>query len=277
MRIDAHQHFWMYNEIDYDWIGSGMEVLKRDRLPADLAPLLQAAQLDGAVAVQARSSLEETAWLLQLADESSIIKGVVGWIDLCSPDARAQLQRFSQHPRLCGVRHIVQSEPDDRFMLRDDFLRGVALLGDFNLAYDILIFPRHLPIGYELAARFPAQTFVLDHSAKPLIKDHVIEPWATDLRRLASLPNVYCKVSGLLTEADWQQWSPNDFLPYLDVVFDVFSPRRIMYGSDWPVCTLAGSYADYAALIEDYTRSLSADDLAAVWGNTAERAYQLKP
>lgn len=277
MRIDAHQHFWRYNEVDYGWIGAGMEVLKCDRLPADLDPLLQAAQLDGAVAVQARSTLEETAWLLQLADQSSIIKGVVGWIDLCSPAARAQLQRFSQYPRFCGVRHIVQSEPDDRFMLRDDFLRGIALLGEFNLAYDILIFPRHLPIGYELAARFPDQTFVLDHIAKPLIKDHVIEPWAADLRRLASLPNVYCKISGLLTEADWQQWSLADFQPYLDVVFDVFTPQRIMFGSDWPVCTLADDYAAVTKLIEDYMRSLSAKDLIEVWGSTAERAYQLKP
>ncbi len=277
MRIDAHQHFWLYNEVEYDWIGAGMEVLKCDRLPADLAPLLQAAHLDGSVAVQARSTLAETEWLLQLADQSSLVKGVVGWIDLCSPDARAQLQRFSQHPRFCGVRHIAQSEPDDRFMLREDFLRGIALLGEFNLAYDILIFPRHLPIGYELAARFPDQTFVLDHSAKPFIKDRVIEPWATDLRRLAALPNVYCKISGLLTEADWQRWSPADFQPYLDVVFNAFEPRRIMFGSDWPVCTLAGSYAAFTALIEEYTRSLSAEEQIEVWGGSAKRAYRLKP
>ena len=277
MRIDAHQHFWIYNEADYGWIGPGMETLKRDRLPTDLAPLLQAAQLDGAIAVQARTTLAETEWLLQLADQSPIIKGVVGWIDLCSPDARAQLERFSAHPRLCGVRHIVQSEPDDRFLLRDDFQRGVALLAEFNLTYDILIFPRHLPVAYELAVRFPDQTFVLDHIAKPFIKDHVLEPWAHDLRRLASLPNIYCKVSGLLTEADWHEWSPADFQPYLDVVFEAFEPRRIMFGSDWPVCTLAGSYAEVTALLAGYMRSLSAADLIEVWGGAAERAYQLKP
>ena len=276
MRLDAHQHFWIYREADYDWIGPGMELLKRDRLPADLAPLLQAAQLDGAIAVQARSTLEETEWLLQLADLSPIVKGVVGWIDLCSPDAHAQLKRFSTHPRLCGVRHIVQSEPDDRFMLREDFLHGLALLSEFNLAYDILIFPRHLPVAYELAARFPNQTFVLDHIAKPFIKDRVLDPWAHDLRRLASLPNIYCKVSGLLTEADWQKWSPADFQPYLDAVFDAFEPRRIMFGSDWPVCTLAGSYAEVKALLAEYTRSLSAADLIEVWGGAAERAYRLK-
>ena len=277
MRIDAHQHFWKYDPVEYGWIGDGMDTLKCDCLPPDLAPLLESARLDGSVAVQARSTLEETEWLLQLADRNSFIKGVVGWVDLCRPSARSQLERLSVHKRLRGVRHIVQSEPDDRFMLRQDFQRGIALLAEFGLTYDILVFPRHLPAAYELVTAFPKQTFVLDHIAKPFIKDHALSPWDTDIRRLATLPNVYCKVSGLVTEADWKNWKPADFLPYLDVVFKAFGPQRILFGSDWPVCTLAGDYADVTRLIEDYARQLSAQELAEVWGGTAERAYNLKP
>jgi L-fuconolactonase len=276
MRIDAHQHFWKYDPVEYGWIGDGMDALKCDRLPPDLLPLLQSARLDGSVAVQARSTLEETEWLLQLADQNSFIKGVVGWVDLCGPDARSQLERLSVHKRLRGVRHIVQSEPDDRFMLRQYFQRGIALLAEFGLTYDILVFPRHLPAAYELVAAFPKQTFVLDHIAKPFIKDRVLSPWDTDIRRLAALPNVYCKVSGLVTEADWRNRKPADFFPYLDVVFEAFGPRRIMFGSDWPVCTLASSYAEVTSLIEEYARNLSEAELALVWGETAARAYHLQ-
>jgi L-fuconolactonase len=277
MRIDAHQHFWKYDPVEYDWMGDGMDVLRFDRLPADLSPLLQSARLDGSVAVQARSTLEETEWLLQLADQNPFIKGVVGWVDLCSPDARSQLERVSASQRLCGVRHIVQSEPDDGFMLRQDFRRGISLLAEFGLAYDILVFPRHLPAAYELVTAFPNQVFVLDHIAKPFIKEHVVSPWEAEIRRLASLPNVCGKVSGLVTEADWKNWKPADFFPYLDVVFEAFGPQRVMFGSDWPVCTLAGNYADVTVLIEEYTRQLSAQELAQVWGGTAEKAYRLQP
>ncbi len=277
MRIDAHQHFWKYDPVEYGWIGEGMDDLKRDCLPADLAPLLRSAHLDGSVAMQARSTLEETEWLLELADQNPFIKGVVGWVDLVSPDVQRSLERFSAHKRFRGVRHIVQSEPDDGFMLRQDFQRGIGRLAEFELTYDILVFPRHLPAAYELVALFPSQIFVLDHIAKPFIKDRSLSPWDTDIRRLASRPNVYCKVSGLVTEADWKNWKPADFSPYLDVVFEAFGPQRILFGSDWPVCTLAGAYADVTGLIKDYTRQLSAHELAEVWGGTAERAYNLKP
>ena len=277
MRIDAHQHFWKYDPVEYGWIGDGMDGLKRDRLPADLAPLLRTAHLDGSVAVQARSTLEETEWLLAVADQNPFIKGVVGWVDLVSPDVQRSLERFSAHPRFRGVRHIVQSEPDDGFMLRQDFRRGIGRLAEFGLTYDILVFPRHLPAAYELVTLFPSQTFVLDHIAKPFIKDHSLSPWDADIRRLASQPNVYCKVSGLVTEADWKNWKPADFFPYLDAVFEAFGPQRILFGSDWPVCTLAGDYADVTRLIKDYTRQLSAQELAEVWGGTAEKAYNLKP
>jgi len=275
VKFDAHQHFWQYSAKEYGWIGPDMAVLKQHRLPEDLAPLLKAAGLDGTVAVQARQTLEETQWLLDLADQHEFIRGVVGWVDLRSPDLHAQLARFSVHSKFCGVRHVVQDEPDDQFVLRDDFLRGIAALAEFGLTYDILIFPRHLPVACELVARFPEQPFVLDHIAKPLIKDSVTEPWATGIRRLAAFANVVCKISGMITEADWRGWQPADFRPYLDVVFEAFGPGRIMFGSDWPVCMLAGNYAQVVGLVTEYVKQLSVDEQAAVWGTTAGQFYGL--
>jgi L-fuconolactonase len=276
MRIDAHQHFWQYSPEEYGWIGPDMDVLKQDRLPDDLAPLLNEANLDGTVAVQARQTLEETQWLLELSDQHAFLKGVVGWVDLCSPDLRAQLERFSAHPKFCGVRHVVHDEPDDQFMLRDDFLRGIAALAEFDLTYDLLIFPKHLPVACELVERFPEQPFVLDHIAKPLINAGVLEPWAAEIKQLAAYPNVACKISGMVTEADWQGWKPSHFWPYLDVVSKVFGPNRLMFGSDWPVCTLAGSYGQVAGLVATYAQQLSVDEQAAIWGGTAQRFYGLE-
>ena len=276
MRIDAHQHFWRYSVKEYGWIGQDMAVLKQDRLPEDLAPLLQDANLDGTVAVQARQTLEETQWLLNLADQHEFIRGVVGWVDLRSPDVRTQLGRFSAHPRLCGVRHIVQDDPDDQFMLRDDFLGGIGALAEFDLTYDILIFPRHLPVAREVVARFPDQPFVLDHIAKPFVRDGVLEPWAADIGRLAAYPNVVCKISGMVTEADWLSWQPSHFQPYLEVVLDAFGPRRLMFGSDWPVSTLAGTYGDVVRLVAAHVQQLSADEQAEIWGGTAQRFYGLE-
>ena len=226
--------------------------------------------------MQARQTLEETQWLLELADRYPFIKGVVGWVDLRAPELPEQLERFCAHPRLRGVRHVVQDEPDDEFMLREDFVRGIGTLADFGLTYDILIFPRHLPVACELVERFPDQSFVLDHIAKPLIREGKVAPWDAGIRRLAPYPNVWCKVSGMVTEADWHRWQPTDFRPYLDVVFEAFGPRRIMVGSDWPVCTLAGSYADVIALVSDYIQQLSVAEQADVWGQTATRFYELE-
>ena len=276
MRCDAHQHFWRYTPEEYGWIGPDMGILKKDHLPADLAPLLEAVGIEGTVAVQARQTLDETEWLLQLADNYSLIKGVVGWVDLRSPELRGQLELFCAHPKLRGVRHVVQDEPDDRFMLREDFIRGLGMLAEFDLTYDILIFPRHLPVACELVARFPDQRFVLDHIAKPFIKDQKVTPWDGDIRRLAAYPKVFCKVSGMVTEADWHQWQPADFRPYLDVVFAAFGSRRIMFGSDWPVCTLAGTYADVVEIVSDYVQQLSEEEQADVWGETARRFYGLE-
>jgi L-fuconolactonase len=274
-KIDAHQHFWAYSPQDYGWIGPEMAILKKDHLPEDLVPILSAAVIEGTVAVQARQSLQETEWLLELADRHPLIQGVVGWVDLCGPDLQAQLARFTAHPKFCGVRHVVQDEPDDEFMLRPSFVQGIGALQAFGLTYDILVFPRHLPVACQLVSRFPDQPFVLDHIAKPLIKDRKMEPWASDIGDLASFPNVTCKVSGMVTEADWQRWQPVDLRPYLDVVFEAFGPKRIMFGSDWPVCTVAGTYADIVGIVREYVDSLSEDEQLAVWGKTAQGFYGL--
>ena len=211
MLIDAHQHFWHYNPKEYGWISDRMEKLKRDFLPADLIPELQAMKFEGTIAVQARQSLEETRWLLTLADENNFIKGVVGWVDLCSEEAEDQLKEFSANSKFVGVRHVVHDEPDDRFMARKDFRRGISSLQKYSLTYDLLIFPKHLPLAMELVKEFPDQPFVLDHIAKPDIKGQRREPWASGIRKLAQLPNVYCKLSGMVTEADWKSWKKDDF------------------------------------------------------------------
>lgn len=276
MRIDAHQHFWRYNADEYGWMGPGMEVLKRDHLPSELRSLQAPVGIEGTVAVQARQTVEETRWLLELADAHPFIRGVVGWVDLRSPNLGAQLERFGAHPRLAGVRHVVHDEPDDRFLLRPDVVRGIGALAAHGLTYDLLLYPRHLPVACELVSRFPDQPFVLDHIAKPPIAAGALDPWRADLQALARCPNVCCKISGMVTEADWQGWTPADFDPYLDVVFEAFGPRRLMIGSDWPVCTVAGAYEDVIGLAAGYLARLSAAEQAAVWGGTAARFYGLE-
>ena len=275
MRIDAHQHFWIYNSPEYEWIDESMSVLRRNFLPADLAPELAAAGLQGSIAVQARQSLEETRWLLELADGSPNILGVVGWVDLCSPECRTQLKAFRKNPKLVGIRHIVQSEPDDRFLLRPDFLRGIAILEEFDLAYDILIYTKHLPVAAGFVERFPKHRFVLDHLAKPLIKKREIESWAAGIRRLAGFPNVFCKLSGLVTEADWRHWQPEDIIPYLDVALAAFGPSRLMIGSDWPVCLVASSYSRTLDVVKNYLQKHPAETRDAVLGGNARRFWRL--
>jgi L-fucono-1,5-lactonase len=275
MRIDAHQHFWCYEPSEYDWIDASMSVLRRDFLPREFEREMQSARVDACIAVQARQSLEETRWLLELADAHPRIAGVVGWVDLRSDDVRTELGRFAAHPKLVGVRHIVQGEPDDRFLLRDDFCRGIAQLEEFGLTYDILIYPRHLSIAAEFVARFERQPFVLDHLAKPEIRAGRILEWERDLRSLAAHPNVWCKLSGLVTEADWSRWTLAEIRPYLDVVFDAFGPTRLMAGSDWPVCTLAGEYGRVNALITDYLEDHPEPVRQAILGGNANRFWRL--
>jgi L-fuconolactonase len=275
MRIDAHQHFWRYDPLQYPWIGDSMEPLKRDYLPDDLKPLLDQAGIQGTIAVQARQSLAETAWLLELADRHPSIKAVVGWVDLRSPHVREQLEHYVQHPKLRGIRHIVQDEPDDRFMLQPGFLHGLSTLGEFNLIYDVLLFPRHLPVAIEVVKQFPQQRFVLDHIAKPAIRTGGFSPWDADIRSLAHFENVSCKISGLVTEAAWKQWQPNDFRRYLDHVMDCFGPDRLMFGSDWPVCTLSGDYTEVVLLIQDYLAAFPVEIQQKIWGDNAAQFYAI--
>jgi L-fuconolactonase len=275
MRLDSHQHFWRYNPTDYVWMTDAMRVLRRDYLPGDLKPLLDSIGFEASIAVQARQMIDETEWLLQLADAHDSIRGVVGWVDLRAPDLRRQLERLASHPKLVGVRHVVQDEPDDHFMLRPEFLRGIGELQAFDLAYDLLLFPRHLPVAAKLARQFPNQPFVLDHIAKPAIREAQISPWREDLRALAELPHVYCKLSGMVTEAKWKQWQPSDFYSYLDVVFDCFGPERLMIGSDWPVCTLSGEYSPTMRIVMDYLDQFSVGVRAGVLGDNGARFYGL--
>jgi L-fuconolactonase len=276
MRVDAHQHFWKYNPVEYEWIDDSMTTIRRDFLPGDLEPELERNQFQGSVVVQARQTLEETRWLLELADRSSTILGVVGWVDLRSPDVRSQLNEFSRNPKLVGIRHIVQSEPDDRFLLGQDFLRGITSLEEFDLAYDILIYTKHLPVASEFVERFPRQRFLLDHLAKPAIKSREIETWAVGIRRLAAFPNVFCKLSGLVTEADWHRWKPENMTPYLDIAFEAFGASRLMIGSDWPVCLVAGSYSRTVDVVRDYLKRHPPEIREAVLGENACRFWKLK-
>ena len=274
MKIDTHQHFWHYNPEEYGWIGPDMGCLKRDFLPDDLAPLLSSQDVEGTIAVQARQCIEESRWLLELSEHYSFIRGVVGWVDLCSTKVKEQLEELGDHRKFCGVRHVIHDEPDDEFMLRTDFMRGVALLGDFELTYDILIYPKHLPAACTLAAHFPDQPLVVDHMAKPAIRKRQLEPWKRDLDRLASFENVHCKLSGMVTEADWTNWELTDFSVYLDTVFECFGSRRVMVGSDWPVCTVAGSYAQVMGITESYVEQFSDDEKRGIRGENARKFYR---
>jgi L-fucono-1,5-lactonase len=268
--IDAHQHFWRYSSATHGWIDARMAVLKRDFLPKDLEPLMRANGVEGCIAVQAAQTAEETRFLLQLADEHAFIRGVVGWIDLRVADnARgraldAQLEQLVMHPRFKGVRHLAQDEPDDRFLVRDDVVRGISRLGRFDLTYDVLVYARQLPAAIELCRSLPNQRFVLDHLGKPEVHAGKREPWAAHMRELAACDNVACKLSGLVTEADWKRWKYNDLAFYLDTAIEAFGPARLMIGSDWPVCLLAASYVDALAVGRDAIAALSADERAAI-------------
>jgi L-fuconolactonase len=274
-RIDAHQHFWRYSPQTHGWIDDNMAVLKRDFLPEDLAPLLRERNYAGCVAVQAEQAVSETRWLLSLADQNDFIKGVVGWVDLRDPDVASVLAELVRHPRFRGVRHIVQGEPDD-FMLGEEFQRGIAALAPFGLTYDILIYPRQLPAAIELCQRFPQQSFVLDHIAKPDMKAGTREPWATQLRALAAAhPTLTCKLSGLVTEADWAGWKLTDIHPFLDTVLEAFGTQRLMIGSDWPVCTLAADYHRTMGLVEEYLARVPPAAREAILGGTAAAFYGL--
>ena len=276
MHIDAHQHFWIYNNREFGWIDDSMAALRRNFLPEDLTPELRTSGFQGSVVVQTRQTLEETNWLLGLADAHESILGVVGWADLCGPDIRSQLKTLSGHRKLVGLRHIVQSEADDRFLLQPEFLRGIEMLEDFDLAFDILIYTKHLPVADEFVRKFPRQRFVLDHMAKPPIRNGQIDAWASGIRRLSEMPNVFCKLSGLVTEADWKSWTREEIIPYLDVALASFGADRLMIGSDWPVCLVAASYAKVISIVKDYISERVPKHAGNVLGGNAQRFWRLQ-
>ena len=275
-RIDAHHHLWRYTPHEYEWIDESMGLLRRDFLPDDLVREIAAAEIDGTVAVQARQTLEETRWLLELADECDAIRGVVGWAPIAGDDFPGVMEEFAERPKLKGLRHVIQGEKDENFILREDFNAGIRALRGSGLVYDILIYERHLPQTIEFVDRHPEQVFVLDHIAKPRIAEGLIEPWAGAIRELAKRGNVWCKVSGMVTEADWSSWSAETLRPYLDVVVEAFGPGRLMVGSDWPVCLVASDYGRWFGVLRDYFARFSEREQEFVFGETAVEVYGLK-
>lgn len=275
MIIDAHQHFWTYSPETHGWIDDNMTILKRDFLPTHLKTIYNENQIDGCIAVQASQSETETQFLLDLASQYDFIKAVVGWVDLRGPRLAERLAFYVDQQKLSGFRHIVQSEPDPNFMLQEDFKSGISALASHDFTYDILIFPKQLDAANKLVREFPNQRFVVDHLAKPFIKTGEIETWKKGMTNLAKSENVYCKLSGMVTEANWESWDYKDFVPYLDVVFESFGPNRLMFGSDWPVCLLAASYDFMKEIITTYISQLSSSEIDQIMGLNAIEFYNI--
>jgi len=275
IRIDTHQHFWRYEPEHYAWIGEPMRSLQRDFGPEDLEPALRAAGIAGTVAVEARGHLAETDQLLAIAERTPFVRGVVGWLPLTEPSVAGLFERYASRPKLRGLRHWLGASSDLEYMFGDALQNGMALLGATPLSFDLMLWPPQLASAPAFVDRYPNQIFVLDHFAKPYIRTRQVEPWRSQLRELARRPNVYCKVSGLSTEADWQAWQVADLLPYLDTALEAFTPRRLLFGSDWPVCTLASDYVRWAETISGWTGSLSADERERILGGTAQEVYRL--
>ena len=275
MIVDSHHHFWRYSPAEYGWIDDGMARIRRDFLPDDLHQETAAAGVDAVVSVQARQNVEETRWLLDLAAANDFIAGVVGWVPLVSPSVAATLEKFATHPKLVAIRHVLQDEPDPAYMLRDDFQAGIRALQIFNLTYDILIFDRHLPQTIEFVDQHPEQPFVIDHMAKPPIRQREIEPWARHMRELAKRPHVCCKLSGLTTEVGRPNWTLADLRPYVDVVLEAFGSDRLLFGSDWPVCLVACDYLRWMATVQELITDLSPAERSAILGGNARRVYRL--
>jgi len=274
MRIDSHQHFWRFDQDAYPWIAAGMTVLRRDYLPGDLAPLLAATGVDRTIAVQAQQTVDETRWLLSLADRHPSVCGVVGWAPLVDARVDDVLGELSGHPRLRGIRHILHDEADDRYMLRDDFNRGVARLRHYGLVYDVLILAKHLPWTLDFIDRHPNQPFVVDHIAKPVIAAARFDAdWKRGLEALAERPHVTCKLSGVVTEVRDGSWTPSLIAPYMETALEAFGTGRLMFGTDWPVCLLRCGYADWVECVGSFISTLSAAEQAAIMGENAGRVY----
>ncbi len=275
LKIDSHQHFWDLQKFDYPWLNPGMEPLYRNFGPEDLAARLNEQGITGTVAVQATHSQPETEWLMAFSRQYSFVKGVVGWVDLTSYDLDQKLSRLNGLGCLVGIRHQVHDESDPRWLLQNKVLRGLRLVAEHNLTYDLLVRPVHLPVLPELFGEVDNLRWVVDHAAKPDIRNGQLEPWYSDLKRIAQYPNVYCKLSGLITEANQQSWQLADIRPYFERVLEIFGPHRLMFGSDWPVCLLAGSYGRVSQLMTELTSQLTPSEQAAIWGETAHEAYLL--
>lgn len=275
MIIDSHHHFWNYDPIEYDWIDDSMKVIRKDFLPESLEQTIREAGVDGVISVQARQSVEETGWLLDLARQNKFIKGVVGWFPLKNDDIEVDLEKYSGNKLLKGLRHVIQGEPDPEFMFRKDFNRGISLLNKYSLAYDILIVERQLPNTIRFVDQHPDQVFVLDHIAKPLIGKHELSPWKENIQELARRENVSCKISGMVTEADFNSWTPQQLQPYFDVVLEAFGIDRLLFGSDWPVCLVATSYKNWMDLVRKSISELSKLEQAKIMGENAIRLYRL--
>lgn len=275
MIIDTHHHFWNYNPVDFDWIDDDMASIRRSFLPGDLQETIAGTGIEGAVSVQARQIVEETDWLLKLASENEFIKGVVGWVPLVNENIREILDRYSQNKWLKGVRHVIQGEPDPEFILGTQFNHGISLLKNYNLVYDILIFEHQLPNTIRFVDRHPNQQFVLNHMAKPKIKVNEVIVWKKHIRELAKRENVSCKISGMVTEADYKSWTKEQLQPYFDVVLEAFGPSRLLFGSDWPVCLVAIGYVEWLKLVKKIVSGLSVFEQEQVFAKTASQVYNL--
>lgn len=274
MRIDAHQHFWIYSQQRHAWIDESMAGLRRDFLPKDLQPELKEAKIQGTVAVQAEESQQETDFLLDLAQKHPWIKAVVGWLDLCDPRLEEKLEAYRSQIKLKGFREILQAK-DPQYMLQKEFISGLELLGSRGYCYDILVYPSHLQAVSRLLESCKEQPFVIDHLAKPYIKENAWKTWKKEMAVLAERDYIYAKVSGLITEADWKTWKPEELYPYLEIALELFGPKRLMYGSDWPVCTLAGTHQEVFGLIDSFTNTLSTDEKSQILGKNAANFYQI--
>jgi len=273
--IDAHQHFWQFDPVRDSWINEEMAIIQHDFLPQQLEKILSENGMDGSVVVQSDQSEKENKFQLNNAAQYDFIRGVVGWVDLQAADIEDKLSYYQQFIKLKGFRHVLQGEPQRDIMLQPAFKYGISLLNKYGFTYDLLIFPDQLKYAAQLAAAFPYQPFVVDHIAKPGIKDSLIAEWEKDITALAAYQNVYCKVSGLVTEADWNNWKATNFTPYLDTIVAAFGTNRIMYGSDWPVCLVAADYAKMKQIVDDYCSKFSASEQAAFFGKTATEFYKL--
>lgn len=275
MIIDTHHHFWNYNPVEFDWIDDEMAVIRKSFMPEDLKSTLAKTEVEGVISVQARQSQEETDWLLKLVDENDFIKGIVGWMPLVESKVDEILEKYSANKWLKGIRHVVQGEPDPEFILRKDFNRGISFLKKYNLVYDILITENQLPNTIRFVDQHPDQQFVLDHIAKPKIRTNEIHAWSKNLKELGRRENVSCKISGMVTEANYKTWNEEQLQPYFDVVLDAFGPSRLMFGSDWPVCLVAVEYQNWLNLVKKVVSGFSLQEQELIYFKNAEKIYKI--